>query len=170
MDKLPVSLGLICGGFFFLITLAAGIALILFSVNSKKKAGASQQWPKTSGTIFVSEVRQSASTDDDGRTRYAYYPHVEYSYSISGQTYTGKQIAFGGVQGFNNSNQAQTNLIKYPVNAPVWVFYNPQNPAEAVLERIAGGGAKTAKTIGIILLVVSACIACPLLIGVIRNF
>jgi hypothetical protein len=170
MDKFPVIFGLICGGFFLIITLAAGIALLVYSANSKKKAGASQQWPNTSGTIFVSEVRQSASTDEDGHTSYSYYPHVEYSYTISGQTYTAKQIAFGGVKGFNNSNKAQTILSKYPVNAHVLVFYNPQKPVEAVLERVAGEGAKTAKTIGIILLVISVLIACPLLIGVIRNF
>ena len=170
MDKLPLGFGLICGGFFFLITLAGGILLILLSAKSKKKAGASQQWPNVPGMISVSELRQSTNTDDDGHISYAYYPHVEYSYSILGQSYTSKQIAFGGVRGFNNPNQAQTALVKYPVNTPVQVFYNPQNPSEAVLERIAGEGAKGTKVIGIILLVLSVLIACPLLIGLIRNF
>jgi hypothetical protein len=120
--------------------------------------------------VFVSEVRQSASTDDDGRTRYTYYPHIEYTYPISGQAYNSKQIAFGGAQGFNSPNQAQSTLAKYPINSPVQVFYNPQNPSEAVLERAAGGGAKTTQVIGVILLVLSVLIACPLLIGLIRNF
>lgn len=170
MDKLPISFGLICGGFFFLITLAAGIGLVLFSAKSKKKTGLSQYWPSTSGTINNSEVRQSASTDDDGNISYFYYPHIEYSYVVAGQTFSSKQISFGGAQGFKNTNQAQLILTRYPVNAGVWVFYNPQNPSEAVLERVAGGGSKTALIIGIILLVISVLIACPLLIGVIRNF
>lgn len=170
MDKLPLGFATICGGFFLLITLVGGILLILFSRKSKKKTGASQNWPGIPGMVYVSEVRESASTDDDGHTRIAYYPHIEYSYSIIGQTYTSKQIAFGGVQGFNNPGQAQTTVGKYKVNSPVQVFYNPENPAEAVLERVAGGGAKTAQVIGIILLVISVMIACPLIIGLIRNF
>lgn len=110
------------------------------------------------------------STDEDGHNSYSYYPHVEYTYTLSAQSYTAKQIAFGGVKGFNNPGKAQAALAKYPLNAPARVFYNPQKPAEAVLERIAGEGAKTAKIMGIILLVLSGLIACPLLIGIIRNF
>lgn len=170
MDNFPIAFALICGGFFLFITLAIGIGLLLYSANSKKKAGASQQWPNTSGTISVSEVRRSMNTDEDGHTSYSYYPHVEYTYTIFGQTLTGKQIAFGGVKGYNDTNKAQSALSKYPVNAQVGVFYNPQKPGEAVLERIASEGAKTARTMGIIVLVVSACITCSLLIGVIRNF
>ena len=78
--------------------------------------------------ISVSELRQSTNTDDDGHISYAYYPHVEYSYSILGQSYTSKQIAFGGVRGFNNPNQAQTALVKYPVNTRFWYSTIPKTP------------------------------------------
>jgi hypothetical protein len=170
MDKFPATFGLICGGFFFLLTFVAGIVLTLISVNSKKKAGASQQWPNTPARISVSEVRQSTSTDDDGRTSSFYYPHIEYTYAVAGQTFTGKQIAFGGTQGYGTPGQASTLLAKYPANATVQVFYNPQKQSESVIERRAGGGAKATLVIGIILLIISMIIACPLLIGVIRNF
>ena len=170
MDKLPLGFGMLCGGFFFLLTLIGGILLIVYSEKSKKKANASQFWPNINGTITVSEVRQSSSTDDDGNTSYAYYPHVEYLYTLAGQNFTGKQIAFGGVQGFNSPGNAQVAISKYPINAPVWVFYNPQNPAEAVLERTLSGAGKVAKIIGIILVILSVLIACPLIIGLFRNF
>ncbi len=170
MDFLPASFGLICGGFFLLITLAVGVALVLWGARSKKKAGASLQWPATSGTITASEVRQGTNTDEDGLTTYYYFPHVEYSYSIAGQTFNSKQISFGGRQGFNSPTNVQTIVAKYPINSIVQVFYNPQKQAEAVLERVAGGGAKVASIMGIIVLVISAMIACVLLVGVIRNF
>jgi len=170
MDQLPMGFALLCGGFFLLFTLAGGIALIWYSANSKKKAGASQHWPSAPGRITVSDVRQSSSTDDDGHISYSYYPRVEYEYSAAGQTYTSKQVAFGGVKGYGSPDKARADLGKYPVGQPVTAFYNPEKPSEAVLERIAGPGAKTAKIIGIILLVVSFCIACPLAIGVVRNF
>jgi hypothetical protein len=170
MDKLPLGFGMLCGGFFFLLTLIGGILLIVYSEKSKRKANSSQFWPNINGTITVSEVRQSSSTDDDGNTSYAYYPHVEYNYTLAGQSFTGKQIAFGGVQGFNSPGNAQAAISKYPINAPVWIFYNPQNPAEAVLERTLSGAGKVAKIIGIILVVLSVLIACPLIIGLFRNF
>jgi hypothetical protein len=170
MDNFPFLFGLLCGGFFFLLTLGGGIGLVLYSQSSKKKAGASLQWPATPGTITVSDVRRSSSTDDDGHTTFSYYPHVEYTYSVGGQALTSKQVAFGGTQGFSDPNKASTLLAKYPVNTSVRVFYNPQKPSEAVLEQRAGSGAKAALIIGIILIVISVMIACPLLIGVVRNF
>jgi hypothetical protein len=169
MDKLPLGFGMLCGGFFFLLTLIGGILLILYSEKSKKKVNASQFWPNINGTTTVSEVRQSSSTDDDGNTSYSYYPHVEYSYAVAGNNFIGKQIAFGGVQGFTSPSNAQAAVNKYPINTPVWIFYNPQNPAESVLERTLSDAGKVARIIGILLVILSVLIACPLIIGLFRN-
>lgn len=169
MEKLPLGFGMICGGLFFVILFVGGLILILSYSRSKKKAGLSQQWPFIPGMITVSEVKQSASTDEDGYTTYSYFPHVEYSYTVNGQIFSGKQIAFGATRGYNSSQNAQAQLGKYPLNASIWVFYNPQNPSEAVLERAESSGNKTSLIIGIILMVLSILIACPLTIGLIRN-
>jgi hypothetical protein len=170
MSNLPASFGLICGGFFFLIALAAGVALLVSSEKSKKKAGASQGWPAVPGTIMVSEVRESRSTDEDGHTSIAYYPRVEYSYTVNGAAFTGKQISFGGTLGNSNPSMAQGVIARYPANSPVTVYYNPEKPGDAVLERVLGKAGNATKIIGIILIVISVMIACPLLIGVFRNF
>ena len=169
MDKMPFGFALLCGGFFLIITLALGGGLIFFSMRSKKKAGLSQGWPTTGGKVIVSEIRESASTDDDGYTNYTYYPRVEFSYVVAGQSYSSKRISFGGVQGSSNQAKAQETINKYPVGTPVTVYYNPQKPPEGVIERSAGSS-KLAMVMGIILLVISFLIACPLMIGVIRNF
>jgi hypothetical protein len=44
----------------------------------------------------------------------------------------------------------------------VTVYYNPNNPSEAVLERAAGGSV-LGIVIGIIFLLVSLCVGCPVL-------
>ncbi len=170
MEQLPLGFGLLCGGFFFLLTLAGGAGLVWYSINSKKKAGASLQWPSAPAVITVSDVRESASTDEDGHTSYSYYPRVEYTYEAAGETRTSKQVAFGGTQGYSSPDKARLDLAKYPAGAAVTAYYNPEKPGEAVLERAAGSGAKTAKIMGIILIVISACIACGLLVGVVSNF
>jgi len=169
MSNLPFAFGLICGGFFFILVFALGLGLLLYSINSKKKAGESVSWPAAPGTITVSEVRQSRSTDDDGNVSIHYYPHIEYNYIAGGLPQAGKQVAFGGIRGFSSTAQAEPAVLKYPVNSNVTVYYNPNKPQEAVLEKTIGKGANTARIMGIILLVVSALIFIPLLIGLINN-
>lgn len=169
MANLPLNFGLICGGFFLLLTLTAGISLLVYGLKSKKKTITSRNWPAAPGTITVSEVRQGSTSDDDGNIKTHYYPHVEYTYFAGGQLNTGKQVAFGGVRGYNTPAQAENGVVKYPVNSSVLVFYNLAKPQEAVLEQTGGSGSKTAITMAIILLVLSAIIACPILIGLIRN-
>lgn len=169
MANLSLLFGLILGGFFFLVTFGAGIALLVYSLTGRKKAGASQQWPETTGAIITSEVRESANTDDDGETTFSYYPLIEYTYTAGGQVYTSRQVAFGGMRGSSNAGEAQYAAARYPAGASVRVFYNPHKPQEAVLEQAAGGGEKTSLVIGIILLVISAGIAVGLIIGLSIN-
>jgi hypothetical protein len=170
MDKFPVLFAVLCGGFFWIITLAGGVGLVLFSARSKKKAGLSLQWPSVRGTITTSEVRTGSSSDEDGNTSYSYYPQVKYTYAVAGKAYAGKQISFGGTQGYNSPNPVQPILARYPLNTTVPVYYNPEKPSEAVLERIAGGGSKIAMIFGIILIAISFVIGCVLLISLVRNF
>ena len=164
----PMLLALLCGGIFILALGALGIFLIFYSIRSRKKAEASQAWPSTMGRIVAAEVKRSVSTDDDDRTRYSYYPSVQYEYSVGSQTYTGKRIAFGGVTGYSSESRAAADLAHFPQGSQVAVYYNPEKPGEAVLERKAGGFA-WGMVVGIICLLLGACIACPLLVGVVNN-
>jgi len=167
-DLFPLIFALLCGGIFVLALAALGIFLIAFSLRSRRKAAASQSWPVTHGQITKAEVKQSASTDDDGRTTYAYYPAVEYAYQIGEQTYTGKRMSFGGVVAYGSRSKAEANLARFPVGGQVAVYYNPEKPSEAVLEQKAGGFA-WGMIVGAICLVLGACIACPLLMGIVTR-
>ncbi|MBN1979605.1 MAG: DUF3592 domain-containing protein [Anaerolineae bacterium] len=167
-DLFPLIFALFCGGIFIVALAALGIFLIAFSLRSRKKAAASQSWPATFGQITKAEVKQSASTDDDGRTTYAYYPAVEYTYQIGGQTYTSKRMSFGGVVAYGSWAKAEAGLARFPVGSQVTVYYNPEKPAEAVLEQKAGGFA-WGMIVGAVCLALGACIACPLLIGIATN-
>ena len=169
MENVPLNFGLLCGGFFFVITFAIALYLLIHNSRSKKKAGESQNWPAAPGTITVSEVRESRTTDEDDNVKIDYYPYVEYTYFAGGQAQTSKLISFGGTRGYSRPQPAQEVLQKYPLHGSVMVYYNPQKPQEAVLEKVAGSGAKVAKTIGIIVLIISLLILIPLIIGLIRN-
>lgn len=168
-NVVPLGMALLCGGIFIVAVGAVGVFLVVYALRSRQKAAASQTWPSVQGYIIQSEVRQTTSTDDNGRVRVAYYPAIAYDYEVAGQTYTGKQIAFGGVRGESSPERARAVLARYPGGAGVTVVYNPEKPSEAVLER-AAGEAKLALIGGIICLALAVCIACPLAIGVLRNW
>ena len=87
---------------------------------------------------------------------------------MAGQEYKGDKITFGFTQGYGRYAKAQAALASYPLGAQVNVYYDPANPADAVLERKAGGNT-LAMVLGIILLAISLCLGCPVLVMVGSN-
>ena len=118
------------GGFFFL----AAAILLFFTLRTRKKSEASLNWPSTSGAITSASVRQNSSTDEDGHVRHSYSPLVEYDFSVNGQAYTGKRINYG-ITASPTRAAAQKEVDRFPVGMQVTVFYNPEKPNEAVLEK-----------------------------------
>jgi len=167
-ELFPILFANLCGGIFVLALLVLGIYLVVFSLRSKKKAEESQNWPNTPGTVTLAEVKRSVNRDEDGNESYDYFPKVGYTYQVGGETLTGNRLSFGGILAQKNPASVQKILERYPVGGQVTVYFDPNKPSEAVLERQAGG-LKWGLIVGIICLVLSLCIACPLLIGLIRN-
>ncbi len=122
-DLLPSLLFL---GFILILTLLVNGILLLNIFSARRKASAMQTWPSAPGSIVESELRSRRRG-----SRRIYYPHIVYQYNVMGQTYTGKRISPGPESG---SSQARELVTKYPPGAPVKVYYDPQNPSDAVLE------------------------------------
>jgi hypothetical protein len=159
--------GTVCGAVLILGFIGAGIFLIYRSVQSRKKAEASQGWLSTTGQISESRVEHSLSTDSDGGND-SYTPYVEYTYQVAGQDHTGRDLTFGFTQGYGKASKAQSMLEKYPAGAQVNVYYDPADPQKAVLERQAGGfGAGLA--LGIIFIVIGLVLGCVGIIALIAS-
>ena len=114
------------------------IVFVLFILNAiflgiiffmRRRMATVSQWPSTMGTVMMSRIEQRSS--DDG---YTDYPVVQYSYQIGGQAYQSMKLAPGPEVGGTGARKA---VAKYPAGAQVMVFYDPQNPSDAVLERKA---------------------------------
>ncbi len=114
------------------------IVFILFILNAifltviyfmRRKMVAVSQWPSTMGAVQMSTIERRSSEDG-----YTDYPVVQYSYQVGGQTYQSLKLAPGPEVGGSGARKV---VAKYPAGAQVMVFYNPQNPSEAVLERKA---------------------------------
>jgi hypothetical protein len=138
------------GSMFTIITLALGaigIVMIVAGFLAARTPGKSNHWPTATGQILASTITYRRS----GGSRAA-YPVVMYAYQVEGKQYQSQRIYFGSAVG----GSAMTGVIKkYPVGAQVPVYYNPQNPADAVLER-SSPMAKMLVFIGVIMIVVAA--------------
>jgi len=111
--------------------LVGGILLIL-GINLIRKGIQSKTRPKVEGTIRRSEVDVHYSVDEDGPSR-DFSADIYYEYSVEGKDYGGATIKTGysEVKGKGNSQRA---VDEYPEGSTVDVYYDPENPQDAVLE------------------------------------
>jgi len=123
---------------FGLVFLLLGIVFLIVGLVATKRAQTAQSWPSIPGTVSRTDVVKHEDSDSDGLTSVTYEPVVEYSYSVMGQPFTGKRIAFGTNR--YNFKKAEEIVSRYPAGSRVNVFYNPEKPKDAVLETVAAGG------------------------------
>lgn len=97
------------------------------------KAKAAETWPTAVGRVISSEVVEEESTDREGGTTTWYNPVVTYAYSVGGRELTSRRLRFGNYR-FAGRKNAEAALAPYPAGAAPAVRYNPENPAECVLE------------------------------------
>jgi hypothetical protein len=112
--------------FVLLILNVVFLGVIFFM---RRRMATVSQWPSTMGTVMMSTIETRSSSD--GSTD---YPVVQYSYQVGGRPYQSMKIAPGPEVGGTGARKV---VAKYPAGAQVMVFYDPQNPSDAVLERKA---------------------------------
>lgn len=123
------------------------LAIIFFM---RRKMATVSQWPSTMGTVISSGIDRRSSSDG-----YTDYPSVQYSYQVDGRPYQGTKIAPGMEVGGTGAGKV---VARYPAGAQVMVFYNPQNPSDAVIERKA-----PAQWLMWVLLVIFDCSLCAVI-------
>lgn len=120
--ELLIVVGIIV--FVFLVLNVIFLGIIFFM---HRRMAAVRQWPSTMGAVNASYLERRSSSEGG----YTNYPVVQYSYQVSGQAYQGAKIAPGPEVGGTGAGKV---VARYPAGAQVMVFYNPQNPSDAVLE------------------------------------
>jgi len=134
MNTMGIGISLIVAIPFLIVALV----FVVMVIRSGRKVRASQNWQSTNGRILSSYVEQRRSSSGDGGTSTAYYAVVLYEYAANGKRLRSNRIHLGSEVGFGWTGQAQNTVNTYPEGALVEVYYNPENPVEAVLERTAG--------------------------------
>ena len=118
--------GLICGLLFAVI---GYFVAFTFGKPILDNAKASRDWPSVPGVITRSAV---ATKRSDGKTMYS--SDVVYRYQVEGRELTCNSVFFGGNTSSSNSSAAYNVTGRYPEGAEVDVYYEPEDPANAVLE------------------------------------
>ena len=134
--------------FVLLILNAIFLGVIFFM---RRRMATVSQWPSTMGTVNSSYLERRSSSEG-GSTD---YPVVHYSYQVGGQSYQGAKLAPGPEVGGTGAGKV---VARYPEGAQVMVFYNPQDPSDAVLERKA-----PAQWLIWLLLIVFDCVLCGII-------
>lgn len=113
-----------------------GLVVILFFFGYRNYINSAKNWPTVPGKVAASRV-ESYEKREDGKTSTIYTPAVEYTYTVHGNEYRGRQIRLGlTVEG--SSVFAEKTVARYPEGASVVVHYDPANPSNAALEGPGG--------------------------------
>jgi hypothetical protein len=107
---------------------AVAIGLIIFGLLTMRETSRSRGWAQVEGRVVTSAV--NAFTGKSGTT---WRPMVVYSYSVGSIRFMSSRIAFHSLASGSRSDAAKL-AARYPAGGMVRVFYDPQDPEQAVLE------------------------------------
>jgi hypothetical protein len=122
--------------FYEILSLLFGAALLIMGVGyliPVSNALLSQQWPSASGEVSISRVVYMKSSSLKFGTTITYSAEIAYQYTVRDRHFTGSNISFDD-HGNIDSSLAESTVMRYPTGSTVKVYYNPDNPGEAVLE------------------------------------
>lgn len=116
------------------------------------RAQESADWPRTRGWVETSRVQRFSRTG--GRVE----PRLElsYSYTVDGQTYEGRRVRLPAPIPKMLRDGPQQITGRYPAGLEVDVYYDPQDPSRAVLERGAPTAAYLPVALGVAMALVGA--------------
>lgn len=124
----------------FLIVLGAGavilgVGCIVAMIITKRARQGISNWDAVTGTVLDAFVyhhkRQTNET-----TTVTHTPMIKYIYVVSGETYMSFKrdtLPYYAASAYD-LGEANAIVQSYPVNSAVPVYYNPNNPKQAVLK------------------------------------
>ncbi|MGC1780247.1 MAG: DUF3592 domain-containing protein [Xanthobacteraceae bacterium] len=119
---------------FGVIAIVIGAVPYIVQFRQGLRADASKKWPSASGTITSSALERLPDR------KWRYRAALQYRYRAGGKDYQSSRVFWGGNEG--REKHMASVVETYPAGAKVRVFYNPNDPAEAVLDPIQNTGSR----------------------------
>ncbi len=139
---------------FFVIFFGGFIAIIV--VVKLRQVHAASRWPQVRGQIISGETttaevttRHATDTNERDVREVRNFANIKYRYSVAGKQFTGSRVSIGDDMG---NDELEIRMKRYPKGRSVTVFYDPADPASAVLERDLPSGCARGGLIGLALL------------------
>jgi hypothetical protein len=115
----------------FLVFNAIGFILLRQAVNARRLGKNAQNWPSTTAKVLESSVEEEPGRNAMGNINLAFRVQVNYEYNVDGNTYQGSRVSFGRPTfDYVSASNIKEQFAK-DKEVPVW--YNPENPQDAVL-------------------------------------
>lgn len=128
---------------FCLVFIGMGIWMLVKLIRNLAQARKSEHWLTTTGKIISSDMDALTETNEEGFSTTTYIARVCFSYEISGVPYQGDCINFDYGMRTSNLRIQQAIIEQYPEGSSVTVYYDPEKPDQAVLERKVNGAFTT---------------------------
>jgi ribosomal protein L21E len=113
---------------------------LLMARAVRQQSMEAKDWKATSGQITSADFDtfEKLSTVDNVSHRITVnQPQIVYGYEVDGVAYQSNRVAFGAKTQSTSKRLVGGSLKRYRVGDKVTVYYDPENPSEAVLERQA---------------------------------
>lgn len=113
------------------------VAVLFFVIAWFQGRGArsAAQWSTTQGEVMEATVVQYLHHTNEGGSMTAYRPNIIYGYRVNGRDYVSQRLNFNTTMHSSIKSFADSKIRQFPTGSKVQVFYDPQNPNEATLER-----------------------------------
>jgi hypothetical protein len=93
---------------------------------------AARDWPSREGTITHTITSHAGVT---GRSYWT--PVIRGIYRDTGEEFWISRVSYGSIRIGEGRAIAEEQVDRHPVGASVWVYYDPTNPKETILEPFA---------------------------------
>jgi hypothetical protein len=114
-----------------------GVAVLLLVIGwfQGREARAAASWNSTQGEIMETIVEKYQYSSSEGGTSTGYRPRIIYGYRVNGKEYVGERLNFGTAVHSSIKGLADNKAKQFPTGSRVTVYYNPNDPNDATLER-----------------------------------
>jgi len=127
-----------CAAFFTVVLfLLAGLLFIYWGTNEINVSRASLNWPSVTGKVVRVDIFHEEGEDYD-----YYTPYITYQYVVNDETYQSRRVRISGDMTYHDEYSALQDSGRYPLHSQVIVYYDPNQPERALLERQASGHGK----------------------------
>ncbi len=119
-------------GLLFIFIGAAAWAHIVYLKMKVKK---SMSWPSTHGEVIQAEVVLTGCESGNVNSSPGHAAMILYQYHVRDRRYKSDNFTIGGNVSTGSKEKEENKVRQYSVGTTVEVYYNPENPEDACLER-----------------------------------